>query len=87
MTAKIYPYLTFKNAKEAMDYYVQSFGAEITYHQSLNEEQAENLGMATDDETLQKTTLRGNLRLPGRRSFARTPRWGRPSLRPWFQSC
>lgn len=34
MTAQIYPYLTFENAKEAMDYYVQNFDAEmfITSH-------------------------------------------------------
>ena len=47
------PYLTFKNAKEAMDYYVQAFWAEITYHQSLTEEQAENRN-ATDDESLRR---------------------------------
>ena len=44
MTAKIYPYLTFENAKEAMDYYVQNFGAQIVHHQPLSEKQAENIG-------------------------------------------
>lgn len=78
MTAKIYPYLTFKNAKEAMDYYVQSFGAEITYHQSLNEEQAENLGMATDDETLQKTTLRGEFTIAGQKIICADATMGTP---------
>ena len=34
MTA-IYPYLTFENAKEAMAYYEQDFGAQITYHEAL----------------------------------------------------
>ena len=87
MTAKIYPYLTFKNAKEAMDYYAQAFGAVITYHQSFNKEQAENLGMATDESSLQQTTLRGNSRLLGRRLYARTPQWGLPSPQPGFRSC
>ena len=44
MTVQIYPYLTFENAKEAMDYYVQNFDAEIVYRQPLSKEQAENLG-------------------------------------------
>ncbi|MGM9907443.1 VOC family protein [Limosilactobacillus sp.] len=78
MTAKIYPYLTFKNAKEAMDYYVQAFGAEITYHQSFNEEQAENLGMATDDESLQKTTLRGEFTIAGQKIICADVTMGTP---------
>ena len=78
MTAKIYPYLTFKNAKEAMDYYVQAFGAEITYHQSFNEEQAENLGMATDDESLQKTTLRGEFTIAGQKILCADVTMGTP---------
>ena len=36
MTAKIYPYLTFVNAREAMHYYVEQFGAEIIYRQPLS---------------------------------------------------
>lgn len=78
MTAKIYPYLTFKNAREAMDYYVQAFGAEITYHQSFNEEQAENLGMATDDESLQKTTLRGEFTIAGQKIICADVTMGTP---------
>lgn len=67
MTAKIYPYLTFENAKEAMNYYVQDFGAEITYHQPLNAKQAEDLGMTADSETLKKTTLRGEFKIAGQK--------------------
>ena len=78
MTAKIYPYLTFKNAKEAMDYYVQTFGAEITYHQSFNKEQAENLGMATDDESLQQTTLRGEFTIAGQKVICADATMGTP---------
>ena len=54
MTAQIYPYLTFENAKEAMDYYVQNFDAEIVYHQPLSEEQAENLGLDIDSADCKK---------------------------------
>ena len=78
MTAKIYPYLTFKNAKEAMDYYVQAFGAEITYHRSFNKEQAENLGMATDDESLQQTTLRGEFTIAGQKVICADATMGTP---------
>ena len=61
MTAKIYPYLTFENAREAMHYYVEQFGAEIIYRQPLSAEQAENLGLALDD--LDTTTARTENRL------------------------
>ena len=76
MTAKIYPYLTFKNAKEAMDYYVQNFGAEITYHQPLNKEQAENIGLATDD--LAQTTLYGEFSVAGQKIICADATMGTP---------
>ncbi|MFQ9707052.1 MAG: VOC family protein [Limosilactobacillus pontis] len=78
MTARIYPYLTFKNAKEAMDYYVQAFGATITYHQPFNQEQAESLGMATDDESLQQTTLRGEFTIAGQKVICADATMGTP---------
>lgn len=78
MTAKIYPYLTFENAKEAMDYYVQDFGAEITYHQSLNEQQAENLGMAADSASLIQTTLRGEFKIAGQKIICADATMGTP---------
>lgn len=78
MTAKIYPYLTFENAKEAMDYYVQDFGAEITYHQSLNEQQAENLGMAADSDSLSQTTLRGEFKIAGQKIICADATMGTP---------
>lgn len=65
MAAQIYPYLTFENAKEAMDYYVQNFDAEIIYHQRLSKEQAENLGL--DLETLDSTTFRGEFTIAGQK--------------------
>lgn len=80
MTVKIYPYLTFENAKEAMDYYVQNFGAEILYHQPLSEEQAENIGLSTDD--LAATTAYGEFSVAGKKLFVRMQQWGIPKLRP-----
>lgn len=78
MTAKIYPYLTFENAKEAMDYYVQTFGAHVTYHQPLNEQQAENLGLPVDDESLAKTTLRGEFTIAGQKIICADAMMGNP---------
>lgn len=65
MTAQIYPYLTFENAREAMDYYVQNFDAEIIYHQPLSKEQAESWGL--DTETLSSTTFRGVFTVAGQK--------------------
>ncbi|MBU3829961.1 MAG: VOC family protein [Candidatus Limosilactobacillus merdavium] len=65
MTVQIYPYLTFENAKEAMDYYVQNFDAEIVYRQPLSKEQAENLGL--DIDALNSTTFRGEFRIAGQK--------------------
>jgi PhnB protein len=78
MTAKIYPYLTFENAREAMDYYVQDFGAEITYHQSLNEQQAESLGMPADSDSLSQTTLRGEFKIAGQKIICADATMGTP---------
>ncbi|MBA2913916.1 VOC family protein [Limosilactobacillus frumenti] len=65
MAAQIYPYLTFENAKEAMDYYVQNFGATILYHQPLNQQQAEDLGLNLDN--LANTTFRGAFSVAGQK--------------------
>ncbi|WP_373841952.1 VOC family protein [Limosilactobacillus sp.] len=78
MTTKIYPYLTFKNAKKAMKYYAQDFGAEITFHQPLNAQQAENLGMPTDSEHLQQTTLRGEFTIAGQKIICADATMGTP---------
>jgi PhnB protein len=76
MTAKIYPYLTFKNAKEAMDYYVQNFGAQITYHQPLSEQQAENIGLETD--SLADTTLYAEFSVAGQKIVCADATMGHP---------
>ena len=65
MAAQIYPYLTFENAKEAMDYYVHNFGAKILYHQPLNQQQAESLGL--DPENLADTTFRAEFTVAGQK--------------------
>lgn len=59
----IHPYLTFKNAKEAMDYYCDVFGAKINYRQPLSADSAENLGLSTDN--LDDTTLYGEITIDG----------------------
>lgn len=76
MTATIYPYLTFQNAKEAMNYYEQDFGAEITYHEPLTKQQVENLGMATDQ--LSQTTLRGEFMIAGQKIICADATMGNP---------
>ena len=75
MTA-IYPYLTFENAKEAMSYYEQEFGAQITYHEPLTKEQAENLGLPIDP--LNRTTLRGEFLIAGQKIICADATMGNP---------
>lgn len=65
MAAQIYPYLTFDNAKEAMDYYVQNFGAKVLYHQPLSQQQADSLGLHPDN--LADTTFRGEFAIAGQK--------------------
>lgn len=78
MTATIYPYLTFENAKEAMAYYEQAFGAEITYHEPLSKEQAENLGLPNDQ--LSQTTLRGEFLIAGQKIICADATMGNPQV-------
>ncbi|WP_251545813.1 VOC family protein [Limosilactobacillus caecicola] len=63
MEADIYPFLTFENSAEAMDYYVQEFGAKIIQRTPFTEEQVENLGLKVDD--LAKTTVVGEFEIAG----------------------
>lgn len=76
MTAQIYPYLTFENAKEAMDYYVQNFGAKIISHQPLSQQQAESLGLNV--ETLSSTTFRGEFSIAGQKLICADATMGNP---------
>lgn len=59
----IHPYLTFENAKQAMEYYHDIFGARINYRQPLSAATAENLGLSTDN--LADTTLYGEITING----------------------
>lgn len=65
MAADIYPFLTFENSKEAMDYYVQEFGAEIIERTPLTAEQVQTLGL--DIEDLDDTTALGEFDIAGHR--------------------
>lgn len=59
----IHPYLTFENAKEAMEYYRDTFGAKISFRHPLSQATAENLGMSVDH--LEETTLYGEITING----------------------
>ncbi len=61
--AKIYPYLIFDNAKKAMDYYVEQFGAEIIAHRPLSEEQIESMGL--DPDQMMDTTMQAEFSIAG----------------------
>lgn len=65
MAADIYPFLTFENTKEAMDYYVREFGAKIVERVPLTEKQAQDLGLEIDD--LNDTTAYGEFMVAGHR--------------------
>lgn len=78
MTAKIYPYLTFENAREAMHYYVEQFGAEIIYRQPLSAEQAEILAWHWMIWMPRQRTV--NFQLSDRKSSVPMQRWAIPRL-------
>lgn len=63
MAADIYPFITFENTKEAMDYYVQEFDAKIIDRRPFTEEQAANIGLEVDN--LEETTARGEMEIAG----------------------
>lgn len=65
MAADIYPFLTFENTKEAMDYYVEEFGAEIISRTPFTEEQVQGLGLNIED--LSNTTVLGEFVVAGQR--------------------
>ena len=65
MTAKLYPFLTFENAKEAMAYYAEVFGAQIITHNPLSEAQVTNLGLEVSD--LEETTALGEFTVAGQK--------------------
>lgn len=60
--AKMYPYLAFENAKEALGYYEEVFGATNISRLPVSEEQSEMFGLAK--ENLENTTVHGGFTLP-----------------------
>jgi len=58
--AKIYPYLAFDSAKEALDYYIVVFGATDIIRLPVSPEQATQFGISPEklaDSTLFKNKL------------------------------
>lgn len=63
MTAKLYPYITFTNAKEALTYYQEIFGATDVFREPVSEDQAEYYGLL--DTNLTDTTFHGGFSVAG----------------------
>lgn len=53
--AKQFPYLSFSNAKTAIEYYEEVFHAKIVTRRTVSEEMAEQFGVST--ENLENTTM------------------------------
>lgn len=63
MSTQFFPFLIFKNAKEALDYYQDQFDAQVLMRQPMTEEQAEHLGIQVED--LDKTTAHAEFSVAG----------------------
>ena len=76
MNAKLYPYLTFENAGEALQYYQEEFGATILSERPFPKEQAEHLGLQVDD--LSATTAYAEFSIAGQRLVCADAIMGQP---------
>ena len=76
MNAKLYPYLTFENAGEALQYYQEEFGATILSERPFTKEQAEHLGLQVDD--LSATTAYAEFSIAGQRLVCADAIMGQP---------
>lgn len=65
--AKMYPYLAFENAKEALGYYEEVFGATNISRLPVSEEQSEMFGLPK--ENLENTTVHGGFTVLGANLF------------------
>lgn len=65
--AKLYPYLSFENSKEALTYYEQVFGATNISRLPVGEEQAKDFGIPVDK--LADTTMHGGFNVLGAELF------------------
>lgn len=63
MSTRFFPFLIFKNAKEALDYYQDQFGAEILLREPMTEDQVERLGIQV--ENLDDTTAHAEFSIAG----------------------
>lgn len=61
--AKIYPYLAFNSAKEALDYYTEVFGATDIIRLPVSPEQATQFGISS--EKLADTTMHASFTVLG----------------------
>ncbi|MBC1420357.1 VOC family protein [Listeria seeligeri] len=73
--AKLYPYLAFDNAKEALGYYEEVFGATNITRLPVGEEQSEMFGIPKDD--LENTTVHGGFTVLGANLFC-SDSFGKP---------
>lgn len=76
MNAKLYSYLTFENAGEALQYYQEEFGATVLSERPFTEEQAEHLGLQVDD--LSTTTAYAEFSIAGQRLICADAIMGQP---------
>ena len=63
MSTRFFPFLIFKNAKEALEYYQEEFGAKVLFRQPMTEEQLERLGIQVDN--LENTTAHAEFSIAG----------------------
>lgn len=63
MTANLYPYITFTNAKEALQYYATVFDATDIFREPVSPDQAEYYGLL--DTNLADTTFHGGFSVAG----------------------
>lgn len=64
MQSKLFPYIAYPNAKEALDYYKKSFGATNIYRLSPSEEQAKQFGIP-EGANLDDMTMHGGFTILG----------------------
>lgn len=64
MQSQIYPYFSFKNAKEAIEYYQEVFGATDVYRLSPKAEQAKQFGLP-EDADLDSMTMHAGFTILG----------------------
>ena len=72
MQTKLFPYIAYPNAKEAIAYYEEAFGATNTYRLSPTAEQASQFGIPAG-AALEALTMHGGFTILGARFNVPTP--------------